>query len=470
MELYGYQHLGVSFLSGQERVLLGDDRGLGKSAQSLRAVKWQPTLILARKVMLLKWLDEIRKWRPEWLEECNVVVLNDEEMQKKHQKLKGGPDVVIANYETLLPFPMTQNGAPHPQRGNPKLPEIVFRKWGTIIMDEAHHFKNRQAVMTKQAYKLKAHSLFLLTANAITNSPSDLWSMLHLIDPKTFRGFWSWAETYCTIEDMYYGPKQGAYPVREVTGWKDPEEVQGLLVGRYLRRTKDEVLDLPPRTVVPIPVELSTSERNRYQLAEKKLLLELPEDEFSVIPGALEKSIRLRQLVACPNFFGHAIGSKQVATVDLLESLLETENRIVVFGWFHKTLEGIHDLLWKKKILEVDVITGDTPKDTVWEIIQNFQNVRRKSRHIILGTIASLGEGVDLYAAKTAVFVEKSYVPSDNEQAGDRLHRIGQDLPVTIYDLRAQDTVDDALEVVLARKDSMIKEVWVASEVLRLRR
>jgi len=446
MEPYPFQLDGIQYLQSHHRVLLGDDRGVGKTVQALRAVIRYPVLVLAPKVLLRKWEQEIRTWRLDW-QDLSIAILDYGETSKSQAALLSNPDIVICNYEGLL-----------------RLTALTKRTWGTLICDEAHRLKNRRALTTKKAQQIRASDTFLLTANGVTGTPEDLWSLLHLLSPQEFRSFWSWVDEYCLVVLRQY--RGTAWPVKEVVGWKDPKLVLPLLRGRYLRRTKEEVLpQLPPRTIVSVPVTLPDDERLRYHHVEHELLLELADNQWKVVPDALQRVGRLRQLLAAPNTFGHEPGSKQRAAADLVRTLLETEKRVVVFTWYRDAATGIAKLL-EDVDAKIDVINGDVPMESRWSIVQAFQQDTPEQR-VIIATLATLSEGVDLYRAACVVFLEKAWRPDQNEQAMDRVHRIGQDRPVTIYELRAIDTVDESLEKVLRRKERISDEVWISSAVLQ---
>ncbi len=444
-KLYDFQNEGIDFLLKHKTVLLGDDMGLGKSVQALMA-SHLPLLIVCKKSLMLKWLSEIEKWMPDWLD--LVVICDDKTWGAKQDKLGGRPHIVIVNYAMFS----------HKKLG----PKITNRTWATAIIDEAHHFKGRKALRTKQAFKLKAGRKYLLTATPITNSPEDLWALLRILKGyKEYPSFWGWVNEFCKVETRYFSN----WPTNVITGWRYPDDVKRELSPYYIRRTKEEVMQqLPKITWVDIPCELSEHERDVYDMAESKLLLST-KNGYEIIPSKLTSLIRLRQLLTSPQTFGLSdVSTKQEALIDLVNSVLETEDRIVIYTWFKDAAYNVSDMLYKHDIL-CDTITGDTAKDVAWSKINLFQS-NNTNKHVLIGTIKTLNEGLDLHRARVCIFLERSYVPTDNYQAANRLHRIGQDRPVIVYTLSAVNTIDTSLKNVLDRKDKMINEVWVSSKVL----
>ena len=448
-KLYDFQNEGIDFLLKNKTVLLGDDMGLGKSVQALMA-SHLPLLIVCKKSLMLKWLSEIEKWLPGWVDE--TVLCNDLTWKGKRAKLKSNPSIVIVNYEMFS----------HKKLG----PIITKRKWATVIIDEAHHFKGRKSLRTKQAWKLKSARKYLLTATPITNSPEDLWSILRILRGyKEYPSFWDWVNEFCKVDIRHFSN----WPTRVITGWRYPKDVQRELAPYYIRRTKEEVMpQLPAITWVDIPCELSPPEREIYDLAESKLLLTTG-DGYEIIPSKLTSIIRLRQLLTSPQtFLLSDVSTKQKTAIDIINSILETENRVVVYTWFKDAAYNISDMLYKQDTL-CDTITGDTSKDVAWAKIKLFQG-DSNNKHVLVGTIKTLNEGLDLHAARTCIFLERSYVPADNQQAANRLHRIGQEKPVIVYTVSAANTIDTSLARVLDRKEKMIDEVWVSSKVLEHRK
>ena len=457
-ELYEHQRVGVEWLTVVGRGLLGDDRGLGKTAQALLAVQKLPLLILSPKSVLIKWSDEMLTWRPDLYDEATVMKW--ENTQRKQLALNTRPRVVVANYDM-----MSQR-----TKGTPAFAEASFikRQWGTIIADEAQYLRVRSSRRTKQSYRMNAEDVFLLTASPVTTRPDDVWSMVHLLHPKEYPSFWKWAEEYCWIEEQYYGSGR---PVREVIGWRAEKLNEflrefGLM---YLRRTKEEVMpDLPPRIPARITVELPSAERARYHALEKQMLLEYAEAGFELIPSVAEKLVRLRQLLTAHQAFGFTdLTSKQEAVCELVEDCLADTEKVVVFTWFQPAAEAITAELIRRGI-STSVAHGGVKYETREALRKAFQE--QLEPRVFVGTISTIGLGIDLHRANVAIFTEKSYDPEENEQAMDRVHRIGQDKPVTVYTVTARDTIDDDVEVVLAlKRELIIGPVWMSTAVLKSR-
>lgn len=115
--------------------------------------------------------------------------------------------------------------------------------------------------------------------------------------------------------------------------------------------------------------------------------------------------------------------------------------RVVVFAWHRATVDAIVDRLLKLGI-DAAGVTGDTPMQTRADLVAEFQD-DKGSLQVLVATIKTLGESVTLHAASDLIFVESSWVPTDMEQAADRIYRIGQEKPVTITRIIARDTVDE---------------------------
>ena len=230
--LYPHQIEGIAFLLGRRRALLADDMGLGKTRQSVLAMVEAeaegPYLVICPASVKRNWAREIQLVLP--TSEPAIVgpaLLPSTDFQ----------DWVIINYEIL----------------GKHLEGLLAFEWKGVVFDEAHYLKNHQSQRSRNAAKLVkaiAHEpvVHALTGTPMTNCPRDLFPLLRLMDHPLGKSFLSFAKRYC---DAY----QGDFGL-VADGASNIEELTVQLHGVMLRRTKNEVLDLPPKVRTWLDIEL----------------------------------------------------------------------------------------------------------------------------------------------------------------------------------------------------------------------
>lgn len=344
------------------------------------------------------------------------------------------------------------------------LPEIFKVKFDAVIADEAHRAKNPEAQQTKGLWKFEAPIQLALSGTPVQNHPGDLWSLLRWIRPEQFSranaggGYWAFHHTYV---DDYAGYKGH----RVITGVKNPDGLRFLLADKLVRHLKKDVLKSLPDKLPPIHVEVDMTpvQKTLYKTAENKMWLEIDEaiekgevDPTSVatavrdgdakklqylIPNGVARMTRLRQIRSSPAILGGEDSSGPMDAVMEIIKDADPEKKFVVFTWYRETADLLVARLNRQKPpISAEAYHGGVPMgDARKEMEERFQ---QGDLRIIVGTIETMGESIDLYAADTAIFLERGWVPGKNNQALDRLHRHGQKNVVTPIIIEAVDTID----------------------------
>ncbi|CAB4183432.1 HepA Superfamily II DNA/RNA helicases, SNF2 family [uncultured Caudovirales phage] len=446
-KLYGYQRAGVEFLVNNPASLLADDMGLGKTVQAISAV-WeyverhedkerlatQPRLVIAPNSVKGNWAKEIEQWAGE-----QAYVLDAKTAEKRRAQLKkftAEPGAwIVVNWEKIR----AKRVAGKVVMAEPILGEV---DWTAIIADEAHRAKNRKSQQTLGLWQLKAPVRLALTGTPILNSPDEVWSLLAWIASEQY-GRGGGRTAYWTFYDQYVDYYEGPFG-RVITGARNPDALRFELANKLVRRTKGSALDLPEKTRQFMDITLHPKQRKLYEDAEKEMWIEIVQAEG---PQALEKNIleipngaarctRLRQIASSPALLG---GEDVSAKLDVAVELIEDSGRqVVVFSEFKKTCSLLAERLAKRKISSA-LITGDIPPEVRTDSVQEFQE---GDIDVMICTLDAGGVGITLTAADTVIFLERDWTPAINEQAEDRLHRIGQDRNVTVIILQGVDTID----------------------------
>ncbi len=459
-KLYAFQRGAVDFMAEHPRTILADDMGLGKTVEAISLVHefWlrhgpeclepgelpTPALVVCPASLRRNWQNEIVQWTGIDREQVQII---DGKNKAQRDKQAGRQDArwFIVNWEKLR-----------------LMPQLADRGWSAVIADEAHRAKNKDAKQTKALYQLTAPVQVAATGTPIMNNPAELWSLLRWLYPDVYgpkvKGGGYWPFYYRFVED--YPTQYG----RVIIGVKNADALRFELKDKLVRRTKEDQLDLPPKVRKVQQVDLNPQQRKLYEEAEKQLVLDIaehiqgqiegredveqyvrdaaealasnPEKAQYVLPNGAARITRLRQIASSPALLG---GPDDSAKLDAVIELVKDHpgKPFVVFTWFQETVRLLEKRLRKlKPAVRVGTIAGS---DDAAPVVKLFQD---GDLDIVVCTIAKGGVGLTMTRADTAIFVERDWVPAINEQAEDRLHRIGQDSHVTIITLEAADTVD----------------------------
>ncbi len=425
-----YQVEGAEFLVNAKRAILADDVGLGKTLQAILACRrcGGRVLVITKKSPLIhNWLNEISECVPDL--SCDVYSTTKDVVPDT--------DFVVTNYEAAMR----------------RIDVLLKQDWSVLIVDEAQYVKNRKAKRTKAIYKLAhaAEYVWLLTATPLLNRPDELWSLLHILYPQKYRSYWRFVDEYCLCERNFWGGT-------DILGVKNHEKLASEIRPIMLRRTK-EILNLPPLTQETMYIPLEGKQKTIYQEMKKHFIAVLDEagDQYISAPSVLAQLTRLRQIVCTPALVG---GPDQSGKTDALLELLSTYAdcyKILVFTTFAQYARNIHS-----KIAETygaEIITGEMNSEARWDAASRFQNC--DDCRVLIGTIGTIGEGVNLQQADIVIFLNQDWVPANMEiQAIGRAHRRGRTRPVHVINLVVRDTVDEYIHrVVLPRKRDVIREV-----------
>jgi SNF2 family DNA or RNA helicase len=466
--LFHYQRAGVWMLM-QGGCLLGDEMGTGKTVMALTAARqlWlgghtANILVVCPNSMKHRWIEEAETWFPE----ADGFVVGGTKAQKtKTIEAAGlasgvGPVVVATNWESLRTLSRVAG------YGSQKLTEADAQEgplntelgWDVVIADEAHRAKDPNSKQTRALWALGkgAEYRWALTGTPVLNTPGDLWAIGRFYDPESYGGGrQKWHNRFVAFIETNWGPKDiGMNRSRE-------SEFQAWFDMRFIRRTKDEVLDLPPVTYQTRTIEMHSKQRSAYNRMVKDMIVAI-DDGILVATDPLALLTRLSQIASATPVVedGEVIAldtpsNKVTAVLEILDEL-EEDKQLVVFAASRKLIELCASELDRKGTSNVSV-TGAVDPALRAANVQRFQEGQVR---VALVTLGAGSEGINLYAADTAVFMQRSYSFGQSLQAEARIHRIGQEADhVTIIDLVSEETVDEVVLDVLRSKGEMSEEV-----------
>lgn len=441
-DLRDYQNDGYRWLSRLAHwgagACLADDMGLGKTIQTIALLlshaKNGASLVIMPTSVLMNWRDEIMKFAPS----LNTIILRSATDREEAVKNAGPQDIVLSTYGLL-----------------PSEEELLKNKtWNIIVLDEAHTIKNKETKTSKVAMQLEGKFRLLLTGTPLQNHLSEIWNLFQFATPGLLTNYTQFTQEFIT-------------PIERDQDKERQRLLKKILSPFILRRTKNEVLnELPEKTEITLKVELTDAERALYERFRDEAILNLEDGSITPIQ-ALAELTRLRQ-TACnaalvlPKKEAESIPSSKMETfLKLVEELQQNHHRALVFSQFTSHLALVQAELKKRDIAYQYLDGSTTPTDRL-KRVDEFQ---KGDMPLFLISLKAGGTGLNLTAADYVIHLDPWWNPAIEDQASDRAYRIGQDKPVTVYRLIAENTIEEKILALHQTKKSLADALLEGSDM-----
>jgi SNF2 family DNA or RNA helicase len=317
--------------------------------------------------------------------------------------------------------------------------------WDVHIADEVHRIKNKDSKRSKAMKQIPSSRHIGLTGTPILNKPNDLWSILEWLDKRySGRSYWNFVERFCQIEESFFG--------NQIVGLtKNEANVARLKQLMDLVSVSNPDLDLTPgKDFYDIKIPFTSPQKTMYKKVQKLILDELPEN--LTIANGMAKSIRLRQLCSNPDLFDVGPNLKFEWIADQLED--NPDIKMVIYSWFAETIKALNKFLLDKNIGVA----------TIYGAIKDRQTEKKKfiedpECRVMTGTISAVGEGTDglQHSCSMVVFIDRDWSPKINEQAEDRVNRMGQNKKVGVYYLVCSGSIEEKIGRINIKK---AEDIW----------
>ncbi|HSO10553.1 MAG TPA: DEAD/DEAH box helicase [Desulfoprunum sp.] len=420
-ELRDYQKEGFYWLARLAQWGVGgclaDDMGLGKTLQALaiilRFAADGPSLVVAPTSVSTNWLSEVTRFTPT----LQIRTLSTKDRNGVIGDL--GPfDLVITTYTML----------------QQEMDLLAAVPWQTIILDEAQAIKNAATKRSKAAMSLQGRFKLITTGTPIENHLGELWNLFHFINPGLLGSVNSFNDRF-------------AIPIERYQDRDARLKLKKLIRPFILRRIKSEVLDeLPARTEITLEVEMSEYETHFYEALRQNAIdiLENNKDKKKRHLQILTEIMRLRQACCSPRLLdphSRITSSKLKVFTEIVEELIDSRHKVLVFSQFIGHLRLIREFLDKQKI-SYQYLDGSTSTRLRKERVEAFQ---AGEGDLFLISLKAGGLGLNLTAADYVIHMDPWWNPAIEDQASDRAHRIGQTRPVTIYRLVCKNSIEEKI-------------------------
>lgn len=446
--LRSYQTEGVGWLERLRQMhlngILADDMGLGKTLQAIIAVtqnkiqhKNALSIVVCPTSLVYNWVEEFAKFNG------NLKTLPVDGTPAQRKKLLTDIkkfDVVITSYSLL-------------QKDVDFYKDIPF---SYAILDEAQHIKNRGTRNAKSVKMIQAKHRLILTGTPIENSLDELWSLFDFLMPGLLSSYDRFVEKYIRNPSQVKG--------------KALENLRKKVSPFILRRMKKDVLaDLPPVSEIVYHCHLSETQRELYQSyaqsAREELSQLVKKEGFDRVQiHVLATLTRLKQICCHPAIFAKdraemGDSAKYDMLMELLQTLIEGKHKTVIFSQYTRMLNIMREDLQQQGI-RFNYLDGSSKNRL--DIVKQFNE--DESIPVFLVSLKAGGSGLNLVGADTVVHYDMWWNPAVENQATDRVHRLGQKNSVSSYKLITLNTIEEKILELQKRKTGLVKKVVSCDE------
>lgn len=412
--------------------ILADDMGLGKSLEIITLLKScrtkNPNIIIAPASLTYNWYNEFKKWTPSM--EVMLVSGNGQTREKLIGQIKPG-QTIITSYDYL-------------KRDLELYKKMAFH---FVIIDEAQAIKNHQTKNAEAVKELKSVSRFAITGTPIENSLADLWSIFDFCLPGYLKSYENFRNEFEV--EIVKNHNQEAL-----------EKLNHQISPFILRRTKAEVLrELPEKTEQVIYAPMSEEQEKIYNAtllkARDKILQTGVENKMYIF----SMLTRLRQICCHPSLYVEDYqgdSAKHNLVNDIIYDAIASNHRMLIFSQFTSMLDILDASLTEKGIRHFK-LTGNTPSEERFRLVDEFNN--NEEIKVFLISLKAGGTGLNLVGADTVIHYDPWWNFSAENQASDRVHRIGQKNNVQIIKMITKDSIEEKILDLQNKKKDLFNKV-----------
>lgn len=447
--------------------ILADDMGLGKTVQALALLAhaieehraaapvepFAPFLVVAPTSVITNWAAEAERFLPE----AKVVTITETTAGKTPLAERiAGAHLVLTSYillrmdeEAYTGYARTLGRTVDDSTGEQSAPE----GWGALLLDEAQFVKNTGTRAWSIARAMPARTKIAMTGTPLENNLMELWALLAIVADGLFPSARAFRDLYARPAESGEDPAHAAATTARLR-----RRIRPLM----LRRTKELVAaELPAKNDTRVNLPLAPGHRRIYDThlqRERQKVLGLLEDmdknRFTIFQSlTLLRRLALDAALIDPDAYEGVTSAKREYLVERLPELLAGGHRVLVFSQFTGYLKSISARLAEEGIGHL-YLDGSTRNRA--EVIEAF---RAGAAPVFLISLKAGGFGLNLTEADHVFIMDPWWNPAAEQQAVDRIHRIGQEREVHVYRLVAEGTIEEKVMQLKASKAALFDAV-----------
>jgi superfamily II DNA or RNA helicase len=443
-DLRSYQQRGVAWLQRLTELgmggVLADQMGLGKTIQAMALLtsrdQDRPHLVVCPTSVVGNWERELARFAP------TLPIIRHHGPERAVTRRAFAPGHVAVTSYALL------------RRDIGMLEDV---DWDVVVFDEAQQIKNPASKGARAARSLDARARIAMTGTPIENRLSELWSIVDVTNPGLLGTQRAFNERFAVPVERWHDEAAAA-------------RLRRLVAPFVLRRRKDDPevsVDLPPKQEVTVACSLTREQASLYQAAVEDAFrgAGLGSTGFERRGRILALLTALKQICNHPSQYlrdgGRLPGrsGKLARATEILAELVDAGERALVFTQFREMGVLLVDHLRSELGLpEVPFLHGGVPMLKRDAMVQRFQE-HEDAAPILLVSLRAGGTGLNLTRASQVVHYDRWWNPAVEDQATDRVHRIGQDRAVTVHTLVTAGTIEGRIAELLDRKRALADAV-----------
>jgi SWI/SNF-related matrix-associated actin-dependent regulator 1 of chromatin subfamily A len=499
-----HQKEAVKFLISRKKCILADQMGGGKTMSAILGAlmgDYKHVLIISPSSVKKTWENELKlfvdddditivqgsKWKDAKFTIINYDILDNfytiptQKIKKKEINVDENGKIVteykekeiVSRSKKIISEAMAES-------------QLFQAKYDLIIIDEAHKLSNntsgRFKIISDLVKRSNPKGIFELTGTMITNSSKNLYNILKIINVPVTHDWQNYMTRYCGAKFFFKKNERNAYTAMFCKSmgkneWAElsydekgklneflekkckkicipgedtnMEELQEIIKPYYLRRLKSDFADIVKKEVKYLHYEMTDEEKDSYnQLWEQYLALQ--EDT--------EKTIKNKQLIET-TLMRQWLADKMIPrTIKLAREIIEKGHKVIIFCAYDNEIDKFREEFGDICVYHNGKLTEKKKNDAV-EKFQNDDNIK-----VFIGNVISAGVGLTLVSSDTAIFNNFSFVPADCLQCEDRIHRLNQTKPCTIYYQSFNGTYYDKMLEIIHRKQDVIDKIIITEK------
>ncbi|UNK19103.1 DEAD/DEAH box helicase [Paenibacillus sp. N3/727] len=450
-QLRPYQERGYQWLSVMRDlgfgVCLADDMGLGKTIQVITCLLDQrreahsgPVLIVCPTSLLGNWQRELQRFAPDLSLYIHHGVhrLRGESFQQEALQY----DIVLTTYHLA-----GRDGG-----------DLSSVSWSSVVLDEAQYIKNYRTKQAQSVMKLSAPHRIAMTGTPVENRLGELWSIFHFLNPGYLGSFNAFRQRYALGE----GQEERLH------------ELHRLVSPFMLRRLKSDPdirKDLPEKLEIKSYCPLTEVQGAMYQAIVDEMLGQIENRTGMARKGLVLSSLtKLKQICDHPQLLRGEDGrspkmessGKMQRLLEILDSIADVEESALIFTQYVGMGELLVKFLTKRYGKEPAFLHGGVPKKERDDMVRAFQEGESASFFVL--SLKAGGVGLNLTRANHVLHYDRWWNPAVENQATDRVFRIGQHKNVQVHKLISQGTLEERIDELIEQKKALSEQVVGSGE------
>ena len=443
-----YQKIGFSWLVQNMKSgfgsILADDMGLGKTLQVLTAILYlketnlledETSLIIVPTTLISNWENEINKFTPD----LNYYIYHGSNRRFPLDHY----DIILTSYGVI----------------RNDLDLFTDKSWFLCVIDEAQNIKNPSTLQTKSIKSIPAFNRIALTGTPIENRLLDYWSIFDF----TNKGYLS---TMSNFKENYVVPIER---FEDESVLKNLKNIAKPFVLRRLKSDDEIVKELPEKFVNDIYCSLTKKQIKLYNMVLDGVFEDIEKSKGIERKGIILKILTgLKQVCNHPaQFLGTknpkpSESGKMELLINTLENIFDVNEKAIIFTQYVKMGEIIKEIVSKKLKCNIEFLHGSLSLKERKDVIDNFQN--NDECKVLVATIKTGGVGLNLTAASNVIHYDLWWNPAVENQATDRVHRIGQEKDVMVYRFITKGTLEEGIDAIVKRKVDLAEKAISTDE------